>query len=236
MCRSLRGRQRSRPPPNLVPPDESSPGSHEIGAGGARPSGVTPPWGMQIVRSRGAVLAWSRSARDWRRARICQRELDQLARPEPDRSPTHGVARAATVVSAPGPAFELLEAKRRPPGSGTVSRGMLVSRVEASRAMFDLRAVRRPRLGHDNATRPVGHPVAAIQLHPIGVMTFARRCGSVNTSESKAASRGSVPDDTARRRSILRSRRSVVLLAISAVAGLVVSFAAWGFRELVHQI
>jgi len=36
--------------------------------------------------------------------------------------------------------------------------------------------------------------------------------------------------------SIIRSRRFVVLLMIAAVVGLVVSFAAWGFLELVHQI
>jgi H+/Cl- antiporter ClcA len=36
--------------------------------------------------------------------------------------------------------------------------------------------------------------------------------------------------------SIVRSRRFVVLLVIAAVVGLVVSFAAWGFLELIHQI
>jgi H+/Cl- antiporter ClcA len=35
---------------------------------------------------------------------------------------------------------------------------------------------------------------------------------------------------------IIRSRRFLVLLALAAVVGLVVSFAAWGFLELVHQI
>src|SRR4029077_8824712 len=35
---------------------------------------------------------------------------------------------------------------------------------------------------------------------------------------------------------ILRSRRFIVLLALAAVVGLVVSFIAWGFLELVHQI
>jgi len=36
--------------------------------------------------------------------------------------------------------------------------------------------------------------------------------------------------------SVIRSRQFVVLLLIAAVVGLVVSFAAWGFLELVHQI
>ncbi|MFL5869314.1 MAG: chloride channel protein [Thermoleophilaceae bacterium] len=36
--------------------------------------------------------------------------------------------------------------------------------------------------------------------------------------------------------SIIRSRRFLVLLVVAAVVGLVVSFAAWGFLELVHQI
>src|SRR4051794_18479279 len=36
--------------------------------------------------------------------------------------------------------------------------------------------------------------------------------------------------------SIIRSRRFLVLLVIAAAVGLVVSFAAWGFLELVHQI
>ncbi len=36
--------------------------------------------------------------------------------------------------------------------------------------------------------------------------------------------------------SIIRSRRFLVLLVLAAVVGLVVSFAAWGFLELVHQI
>src|SRR3954451_18786936 len=35
---------------------------------------------------------------------------------------------------------------------------------------------------------------------------------------------------------IIRSRRFLVLLVVAAVVGLVVSFAAWGFLELVHQI
>src|SRR3954468_23725257 len=37
-------------------------------------------------------------------------------------------------------------------------------------------------------------------------------------------------------RALMRSRRFAVLLALAAVVGLVVSFAAWGFLELVHQI
>src|SRR4051794_36896674 len=35
---------------------------------------------------------------------------------------------------------------------------------------------------------------------------------------------------------IIRSRRFLALLVLAAVVGLVVSFAAWGFLELVHQI
>jgi hypothetical protein len=35
--------------------------------------------------------------------------------------------------------------------------------------------------------------------------------------------------------SVIRSRRFVLLL-VAAIGGLVVSFAAWGFLELVHQI
>src|SRR2546423_15280069 len=37
-------------------------------------------------------------------------------------------------------------------------------------------------------------------------------------------------------RALFRSKRFAVLLALAAVVGLVVSFAAWGFLELVHQI
>src|SRR3954469_24068503 len=35
---------------------------------------------------------------------------------------------------------------------------------------------------------------------------------------------------------VIRSRRFIVLLALAAVVGLVVSFASWGFLELIHQI
>src|SRR3954467_5158306 len=35
---------------------------------------------------------------------------------------------------------------------------------------------------------------------------------------------------------VVRSRRFLVLLVLAAVVGLVVSFAAWGFLELLHQI
>ena len=37
-------------------------------------------------------------------------------------------------------------------------------------------------------------------------------------------------------RALMRSKRFAVLLALAAVVGLVVSFAAWGFLELIHQI
>jgi hypothetical protein len=36
--------------------------------------------------------------------------------------------------------------------------------------------------------------------------------------------------------SVIRSRRFVLLQLVTAIGGLVVSFAAWGFLELVHQI
>src|ERR1051326_7236478 len=35
---------------------------------------------------------------------------------------------------------------------------------------------------------------------------------------------------------VIRSRRFLALLVLAALVGLVVSFAAWGFLELVHQI
>lgn len=35
---------------------------------------------------------------------------------------------------------------------------------------------------------------------------------------------------------VFRSRQFVVLLVLAAVVGLAVSFAAWGFLELVHQL
>ena len=45
------------------------------------------------------------------------------------------------------------------------------------------------------------------------------------------------PEPTAEQAiSTMRSRRYVVLLVIAAVVGVIVSFAAWGFLELVYQI
>ena len=67
--------------------------------------------------------------------------------------------------------------------------------------------------------------------HPDRVNRTAAGAPTLRLAMDEAAAT-SPPDPAA----ILRSRKFIGLLALAAVVGLVVSFVAWGFLELVHQI